>query len=60
MKKFLTEIIIDPASAKSLLYDETQNVLHADDYESIYKISGDVPVILPGNFHLSRLRYTKI
>ena len=45
-EKFLAEIIIDPASAKSLLYDKTQNVLHTDDFEKTYKISEDVPVIL--------------
>ena len=45
MKKFLTKILVDPVSGKSLLYDEAQNILHTDDDEGIYKIirggSGD-------------------
>ena len=40
MKKFLAEILIDPASAKSLVYDETQNILQTDDYENVYTIFG--------------------
>jgi 2-polyprenyl-3-methyl-5-hydroxy-6-metoxy-1,4-benzoquinol methylase len=47
MKKFLTEILIEPASEKSLVYDEAQNVLRTVDYENIYQIFGDVPMILP-------------
>ena len=46
MKKFLTEILIDPASAKSLVYDETQNILQTDEYENVYPIFEEVPVIL--------------
>ena len=47
MKKFLTKILVDPVSGKSLHYDEAQNILHTDDYKNIYKILEEVPVILP-------------
>jgi len=47
MKKFLAELLIDPISGEPLVYDETQNVLQAGDFENIYKISDEVPVILP-------------
>src|SRR5437868_3790079 len=53
MKNFLAEILIDPSSAKSLVYDETQHILYTDDYKTSYKILGDVPVILPGDVSLS-------
>jgi 2-polyprenyl-3-methyl-5-hydroxy-6-metoxy-1,4-benzoquinol methylase len=46
MKKFLTEILIDPASEKSLVYNEAQNVLQTADCGNIYKIFGEVPMIL--------------
>ncbi|MEP6928249.1 MAG: class I SAM-dependent methyltransferase [Ginsengibacter sp.] len=46
MKKFLSEILIDPSLVKSLIYDETQNVLHTDEHENIYEIIEEVPVIL--------------
>ena len=48
MKKFLVEILIDPASGKSLVYDEAKNILHTDGYENIYKILEKVPVLLSG------------
>ena len=48
MKEFLTKILVDPVSGKSLLYEEAQNILHTDDDEGIYKILEEVPVILPG------------
>jgi 2-polyprenyl-3-methyl-5-hydroxy-6-metoxy-1,4-benzoquinol methylase len=47
MKKFLAEILVDPVTAKSLVYDETQNVLQTDDNENTYTVLGEVPVILP-------------
>jgi 2-polyprenyl-3-methyl-5-hydroxy-6-metoxy-1,4-benzoquinol methylase/uncharacterized protein YbaR (Trm112 family) len=47
MKKFLEQILVDPVSGKILAYDETQNLLHTDDYDNIYELVGEVPVILP-------------
>ncbi len=46
MKKFLIEILTEPTSQKPLLFDETKNILHTDDYQNIYTISGEVPVLL--------------
>jgi 2-polyprenyl-3-methyl-5-hydroxy-6-metoxy-1,4-benzoquinol methylase/uncharacterized protein YbaR (Trm112 family) len=53
MKKFLAEILIDPSTATPLAYDETQNTLNTDDHRNIYKISGEVPVILPREISLA-------
>ena len=47
MKKFLAEILVDPASAKPLVFEKTRNILQTDDHKSVYKILGEVPVILP-------------
>jgi 2-polyprenyl-3-methyl-5-hydroxy-6-metoxy-1,4-benzoquinol methylase/uncharacterized protein YbaR (Trm112 family) len=47
MKKFLTELLVEPASGKSLVYDEAQNVLQTADHENMYTIFGEVPMILP-------------
>ena len=52
MKKFLAEILIDPSTEKPLAYDETQNILTTEDHKNIYKISGEVPMILPREISL--------
>jgi 2-polyprenyl-3-methyl-5-hydroxy-6-metoxy-1,4-benzoquinol methylase len=46
MKEFLLEILGDPISADPLIYDPSENCLHAKNDGRVYKIFDKVPILL--------------